>query len=422
MTGGLPSPSTGHQESSGAYASRDTGPLAGGSYGSGGGAYGARESGSHGGGGAYGSREGGSGGASGSYGAGESGSYGGGGAYVPGEGGSYGGSSAYAPGESGSYGGGSGTYASRESGAFGGSGAYGVRESGPYGTGGAYASRDSGSYGGSGGHPTGGGAGGSGGYPSRDSGGYPSRDSGSRRTGSGSHRRIENDKPPGRRWAFVLAGVVAGAACCVLAAFAIMSGVGVGEGEQSGGAVANSGASDSSPVSKGERSLVPDSCQLVSNELAGRLAPNADRTQADNYRNSDRQNQCVWGAYTGDRKRQLTVELRAIEASGDKSPTDAARASFDGERKADESGKALLAGQELTDKRALSGVGDDGYVVYSVDKGQGSGEAIANVRLGNVLVTIHYSGGNDGSPLGGDPAMNGAVDAAKAVVNGLNQG
>ncbi|MFP3963620.1 hypothetical protein SMC26_14960 [Actinomadura fulvescens] len=230
------------------------------------------------------------------------------------------------------------------------------------------------------------------------------------------------ERPASRRWVFVLAGVVAGAAACVLAAFAIMSGLGVGERTHSGGEVANSGASDSTPLTKGERSLVPDACQLVGGELADRLAPNADRTQADNYQSNDRQNQCVWGAYTGDRKRQLTVELRAIAATGDKSATDAARASFETERKADESGKALLAGQELTEKRRLTDVGDDGYVVYSVDDGQGSGEAIANLRVGNVLVTVHYSGSNKGSPLGSSGAIDGALDAAKSAVTGLDAG
>ncbi|MFI0447609.1 hypothetical protein [Actinomadura sp. 6N118] len=245
------------------------------------------------------------------------------------------------------------------------------------------------------------------------------RDVGSRRTGSGSHRVVRK-KQSSRRWAFVLAGVVAGAAACVLAAFVIMSGGGVGEGAHSGGEVANSGAADTTPQTTGERSLVPDACQLVGNELAGRLAPNADRTQADNYQSNDRQNQCVWGAYTGDRKRQLTVELRAIVAAGGQSATDAARASFDAERKADESGKALLAVQELTEKRRLTDVGDDGYVVYSVNDSQGSSEAIANVRVGNVLVTIHYSGSNKGSPLSESVAIDGALEAAKSAVTGLN--
>jgi hypothetical protein len=217
----------------------------------------------------------------------------------------------------------------------------------------------------------------------------------------------------------VLAGAAAGVAACVLAAFAILNGAGVGD-DKDAGQVVGSGAAESSPTSKAERSIVPDACELLGKDVAARLAPDADRTQADNYQSSDRQNQCVWGAYTGDNKRQLTVELRAIEGAQSQPPTDVAKGRFASERKADESGQALLTGQELTDKTSLDGVGDEGYVVYSVDEGQGSGEAIANVRMVNVLVTIHYSGGNDGDPLPASAAMDGATDAAKSVVQGLN--
>jgi hypothetical protein len=295
--------------------------------------------------------------------------------------------------------------------------------------------RDSGPYGlpsGSGGY---GSSTGTGGYPTAAGGSYGSRSgeyrrgqqgpsrrspgSGGYRTGTGSHRIVRERKPGRRRLGMILVGVVAGVGACVLAAFAILSGVGAGE-ERDAGQVVGSGSSETSPTSKAERSLVPDACELLTKDVADRLAPNADRTPADNYQSSDRQNQCVWGAYTGDRKRQLTVELRALEGAGGRTPTDTAAGTFQTERKADESGKALLAGQELTDKAPLEGVGNEGYVVYSVDEGQGSGEAIANVRVANVLVTIHYSGGNDGKPLGSADAMNGATEAAKSVVEALN--
>ncbi|MFC5749101.1 hypothetical protein [Actinomadura rugatobispora] len=283
--------------------------------------------------------------------------------------------------------------------------------------------RDSGAYG-TGGHGTAG----SGPYGTR-SGEYGTRSGeyrrggqhapGRRSSGTGSHRIVRERKTGRRRLGMILVGMVAGVGACVLAAFAILSGVGAGE-ERDAGQVVGSGAAESSAPSKGERSLVPDACELLTKDVADRLAPNADRTQADSYQSSDRQNQCVWGAYTGDRKRQLTVELRALEGAQGKTPTDTAAGTFQTERKADESGKALLAGQELTDKAPLEGVGNEGYVVYSVDEGQGSGEAIANARVANVLVTIHYSGGNDGKPLGSSDAMNGATEAAKSVVEALN--
>ena len=115
----------------------------------------------------------------------------------------------------------------------------------------------------------------------------------------------------------------------------------------------------------------------------------------------------------------LTVELRAIAGTASQTPTAVAQGTISSERSADESGKSLLAGQELTEKSDLQGVGDEGYLVYSVDKGQGSGEAITNVRLANVLVTIHYSGSDGGDPLSSKDAGDGATEAAKTVLQAL---
>ncbi|MBA8954439.1 hypothetical protein ACFQU9_45155 [Actinomadura namibiensis] len=243
--------------------------------------------------------------------------------------------------------------------------------------------------------------------------------SGGYRAGSGAHRRVERERRAGRRLALLLTGAVAGAVVCVLAAFAILSGSGVRDGDT--GQVV-SGATQTAAGAPTERSGVPDACEMVRADLADRLAPDAQRTQADNYQSSDRQNQCVWGAYEGERKRQLTVEIRAVAPEGTQTGTEAARVTFARERADDESGKGLLAGQEVTDKTRLDGVGDEGYTVYSVDEGQGSAEAITNVRLSNVLVTVRYSGGDDGDPLAADAAMNGATDAAKSVLESLNKG
>lgn len=298
-----------------------------------------------------------------------------------------------------------------------GSGPY-QRETGPYqtGTGSGEYDRDSGGYRAeSGGYRTD-----SGGYRSGGayrSGGGTSRTGGGYRTGS---HRVVRDRRDGRRWAVVLGGAAAAIAVCVLAAFVVLSGVGAGDDDDGGGQVVGS-ATGGSPTSKGERSAVPDSCTIVGQDVIDKLAPGSERTEADNYQSSDRQNQCVWGAYTGKNKRQLTVELRAIAAANGRTATDTASATFASERSADESGESLLAGQKLTEKKRLDDVGDDGYVVYSVDKGQGSAEAIGNVRLGNVLITIHYSGSNDGDPLSSGAATDGAVEVARAVIQGLDQ-
>lgn len=261
---------------------------------------------------------------------------------------------------------------------------------------------------------------GSGGYAS-ESGGYASSSGGHRagsggyRSGSGSHR-VARERRGGRRGAILLAAGGAVAACA-LAVFVILHGVGGGSEHGTGQAV-GSGA-DSSPTAGGERSEVPDSCSVVADDLINRLAPGSERNPADNYQNNEQQNGCVWGAYAGDNKRQLTVELRAIAGTASQTPTAVAQGTISSERSADESGKSLLAGQELTEKSDLKGVGDEGYLVYSVDKGQGSGEAITNVRLANVLVTIHYSGSDGGDPLSSKNAGDGATEAAKTVLQAL---
>ncbi|GAA4234342.1 hypothetical protein GCM10022254_39060 [Actinomadura meridiana] len=241
---------------------------------------------------------------------------------------------------------------------------------------------------------------------------------------SGSHRvrRVQRERPRRRRRSGRRAAIVgaagAGVAGCAVAAYLVLAGGGA-SGDGTGRVVGS--ATETSRTAGGEHTGVPDPCAIIGQDLVDRLAPGAERTEGDSYQGDDRQNQCVWGAYAGDAKRQLTVELRAIPAGGAATPTEAARTTFASERTADESGKGLLTGQKLTDKARLTDVGDEGYVVYSVDDGQGSGEAIGNVRLGNVLVTVHYSGSDDGEPLSSRTATAGTVTVAKAVVHGLDR-
>ncbi|RFU43168.1 hypothetical protein DZF91_02575 [Actinomadura logoneensis] len=214
----------------------------------------------------------------------------------------------------------------------------------------------------------------------------------------------------------MLLGVLAGAAACALAAVVIVNGFGGRDRHTSGQVV---GSAAGTPEAKAEKTAVPDACTLLDAKIADRLAPHAERGPADNYASSDRQNQCVWGVYSGRNQRQLSVETRAIAGTQAQSPTDAARAAFASERTADESGKALLAGQRITDKVRLKGLGDEAYAVYSVDEDQGSGAAVTNVRMANVLVTVHYSGSQGSDPIGTDDALTGAQDAARSVLEAL---
>ncbi|QFG23958.1 hypothetical protein [Actinomadura sp. WMMB 499] len=239
------------------------------------------------------------------------------------------------------------------------------------------------------------------------------------RSGTGSHRVVREERR-GRRWGIVLVGAFAGIAACVLAVFVVVSGTG-SDGTDGTGRIVGSGASESASAGTSEFSGVPDSCTIVGTDLIDRLAPDAERNEADNYQGNDRQTQCVWGVYAGDQKRQLTIELRAIEAAGGATATATAQRTYASEQKVDEAGEALLEGQELADKRRLDGVGDEGYVVYSVDGQHGSGEAIANVRHANVLVTIHYTGSDGEDPLSYETAGDGAVEAAEAVLAKLKE-
>ncbi|RAY15107.1 hypothetical protein DPM19_10275 [Actinomadura craniellae] len=205
---------------------------------------------------------------------------------------------------------------------------------------------------------------------------------------------------------------MAGVAACALAGFIVLTGAQDREG--GGGQVSASGSSAEAGAA-GDRVVVPDTCTLISDDLSDRLVPGGDRTQGDAYQGGDSQNQCVWSNYTATKRRQLTVELRIVDGGAT-----TAGQRFQTERQADESGKSLLDGQRVAARKAVDGVGDEGYAVYIVDEGRDNGEAIVNVRVRNVLVTIHFSGGGGKKPIGEGTAFDGALDALQEAVKGLN--
>ncbi|WP_329250772.1 hypothetical protein OG417_05775 [Actinoallomurus sp. NBC_01490] len=183
-------------------------------------------------------------------------------------------------------------------------------------------------------------------------------------------------------------------------------------------------SAESSPMSTGqgsERDAVPSACDTLSKSVADELAPGADRS-ATVATQSDEHSECAWSRY-GSRTRQLSVELRAIAAGGGTSATDAAIRTFSDEWRADRDGKDLADGVKVRDSRGVSGVGEQAYVVYTVEAGAAIGEAVANARLANVLITVHYSGGDHlnaaGSPLSSKSAGDGALEAARDIVSKL---
>ena len=217
-----------------------------------------------------------------------------------------------------------------------------------------------------------------------------------------------------------MVGAVVGVVVCGGAAAVI---VGKSRSGGSGDGVISHGMSvESSAVpTRTERPVVPDACLLLNDAVAGNLVPQADRNQADTFTATDAHNQCVWSRFGDRQRRQLTVELRAVAAANGRSATDVASDTLARERRADESGQGLAPGQRLTAKRTVRDVGDAAYATYS--EGLGRGEAIVNVRTVNILVTVHYAGGDGAAtPLSPARAINGAIKAAKETVGALGGG
>lgn len=234
------------------------------------------------------------------------------------------------------------------------------------------------------------------------------------------HRRAAR-RARRRRGRLVAAGFAAVLVALVCGAVTWASGVGRGGPP----AETQSAVVDNSPMSTlhgSERDAVPSACDTLSASVAGRLAPGADRS-APVANQSDQDSECDWGLYGADRRRQLSVELRVISAGGGTSATAAATRTFTGEWNSDRAGKNLANGTKVRDSRGVSGVGEQAYTVYSVDGGARIGAAVANVRLANVLITVHYSGGDDlqagGVPLSSRTASDGALLAARDIVSKL---
>lgn len=236
---------------------------------------------------------------------------------------------------------------------------------------------------------------------------------------SGNRRHRRAARPVRRRGRLVVAGCAAALIVLVGGAVAWASGIG------RHGADAHAAAAVNSPMNTprgSERDAVPIACDSLSASIADKLAPGADRSAAV-VDQSDRHSECDWGLYGADRSRQLSVELRAVPGGAGTSATAAAIRTFTAEWRSDQAGDDLADGTKVRDSRGVSGVGEQAYAVYCVDTADGIGAAVANVRLANVLVTVHYSGGDDrqsgGVPLSSHAATDGALLAARDIVTKL---
>jgi hypothetical protein len=247
--------------------------------------------------------------------------------------------------------------------------------------------------------------------------------SGARRSVSGSHR-VNPGTPSRWRLFLILAGVTAGVAvCAVSAVIVLMLG---GRSSESSGRISAQQPSSQQGATGGERSAVPDACSLVTDQQADKLVPHFDRNQLNSASNTDTHSQCTWTLFAAKSGYQLTVELRVMSASGGRSATEVAKQTFETEQASDDAGKGgLSTTQHITSHKPVEGVGDAAYVAYSVDdsKGfgsQGFGDAGLNARTANVLITVHYGGSEDGSPMGADQTIAGATETAKNLIHALS--
>jgi len=158
---------------------------------------------------------------------------------------------------------------------------------------------------------------------------------------------------------------------------------------------------------------VPDACAIVSSTLARRLAPGADKASTDET-DSARESACTWAKFGQGQNRQLSVELRAMLGSDAAGQADRV---FRAEWRADRTQRGAGA-KSASLRDTLSGVGDAGYVTYGVDAGVGA--AIVNVRVTNVLVTVHYSRNvGDDNKSARRAVVDGGLDVAKSVAERL---
>jgi hypothetical protein len=185
-------------------------------------------------------------------------------------------------------------------------------------------------------------------------------------------------------------------------------------------------SAENSPMSSAHgsaRDSVPEACPTLSAEIADRLAPGAERSEVIHATEADHHTECAWTLFGSERSRQLTLELRAVGASGGRSAVDVASSTFQQEWQSDRDGKDLADTAKVKDSRGVSGIGEQAYVVYTLDATDGIGEAIADARLANLLVTVHYSGGDDrdstARPLSSDAATGGALSVARDVITKL---
>jgi hypothetical protein len=162
--------------------------------------------------------------------------------------------------------------------------------------------------------------------------------------------------------------------------------------------------------------VVVDACD-AGVAVAAKLVPGG--LQASNEVTSiDAESSCQWGKYEQAKPRALTINIRSIQGAN---PVELARTEFTKEWTDDKAGKSLSPGQQLRDKDSIPDLGEQAYALYFTQAD--IAEAIVNVQISNVIITVHYGGGlgRGKALMPRDEAVGGAVEAAEATISALEK-
>src|SRR4051794_26772466 len=131
--------------------------------------------------------------------------------------------------------------------------------------------------------------------------------------------------------------------------------------------------------------VVVDACD-AGDAIAPKLVPGGEQN-SNEAGSSDTESSCQWGKYEQARPRALTITIRSIQGSD---PVGLAKSQYGQEWVADRAGKGLSPNQTLRDKDTVPNLGEQAYAIYFSQSD--IAEAIVNVQISNVLITVHYGG------------------------------
>jgi hypothetical protein len=151
--------------------------------------------------------------------------------------------------------------------------------------------------------------------------------------------------------------------------------------------------------------------------VAAKLVPGGDQISND-AASTDTDSSCQWGKYEQTKPLQMTINIRSIQGAN---PVELAKSQYAQEWAADKAGKSLSPGQRLRDKDTVPNLGEQAYALYFTQSD--IAEAIVNVQISNVIITVHYGGaeGRGKTVMPRDEAVGGAVEAAKATISALEK-